>query len=68
MYGQPKPQGSGMPSQVIEVFDLEEKTSISYNSIREAARALNINNTVIVKYFSCNQKKPYKGKYTFKKI
>jgi len=29
-------------SQVIEVFDLEEKTKISYNSIREAVIALNI--------------------------
>ena len=29
-------------SQVIEVFDLEEKTQISYNSIREAAIALSI--------------------------
>jgi hypothetical protein len=34
----------------------------------EAARALNINLTVIVKYFANNQKKPYKGRYTFKKV
>jgi hypothetical protein len=66
--GQAKPAGSGMPSQKIEVFDLQEKTTTSYNSIKEAARALNINHTVIVKYFANNQQKPYKGQYTFKKV
>jgi len=34
----------------------------------EAAKALNIKHTTIVKYFTNNQKKPYKGRYTFKKI
>ena len=38
-------------SQVIEVFDLEEKTSISYNSIREAAKALNINTLLLLSIF-----------------
>ena len=54
--------------QKIEVFDLEEKTTITYNSIGEAAKALNCLHTVIVNYFTRNQKKPYKGRYTFKKI
>jgi hypothetical protein len=54
-------------SQVIEVFDLEEKTTTTYNSIGEAARALNIYQSVIVKYFARNQQKPYKGRYTFSK-
>jgi hypothetical protein len=58
----------GKPSQVIEVFDLQEKTTTSYNSKSAAARALNINQTVIVKYFANNQQKPYKGRYTFKKV
>jgi len=70
-------------SQEIEVFDLRsvfflftseqnkkpaEKTTTSYNSINETARALNIHKSVIDKYFSRNQTKPYKGKYTFNKI
>jgi len=55
-------------SQAIEVTDLQEKTMTSYNSINEAARVLNIPKSVIDKYFSRNQTKPYKDKYTFNKI
>jgi len=54
-------------SQAIEVTDIKNNTINSYDSIREAARALNIHYTSIVKYFSQNQKNPYKGQYTFKK-
>jgi excinuclease UvrABC nuclease subunit len=68
MFGKPKPIGSGVPSQKIEIIDLQEKTTTSYNSMREAARALNINKARIGNYFSRNQKKPYKGRYTFNKI
>jgi len=50
-YGK-KIEGSGSPAKVIEVFDLEEKTMSSYNSIHFAARALNISPSIIVKYFS----------------
>jgi hypothetical protein len=70
-YGQ-KVEGSGSPAKVIEVFDLEEKTRCAfsqqsfYYSIHEAARALNISHSIIVKYFARNQQKPYKGRYTFK--
>jgi group I intron endonuclease len=63
----PRPEGSGRPSQLIEVFDLEEKTSTSYNSISEAARVLDINQVRIFMYFARNQQKPYKGRYIFKK-
>ena len=42
MYAKSRPSGSVSPSQAIEVYDLQEKTTTSYNSIREAARALNI--------------------------
>jgi len=52
----------------IKVFDLQEKTTTSYNSISEAARALKINKAIIALYFSRNQQKPYKGIYTFKKL
>jgi len=48
--------------------DNKNNQIITYDSIHEAARALNINHTHIVKYFSRNQKKPYKGQYTFKKL
>jgi group I intron endonuclease len=65
-YGQ-KVEGSGKPSQVIEVTDIKNNTTTSYDSISEASKALKIHPTVISKYFSRNQNKPYKGKYTFKK-
>jgi group I intron endonuclease len=68
MHGQPKPEGAGSPCQQIEVFDLQEKTTTSYNSINAAARALNINQARISEYFYRNQQKPYKGRYTFKKV
>jgi len=66
-YGQ-KVEGSGKASQQIEVTDIKNDTTISYNSISEAAKALNIKHTRIVMYFSRNQTKPYKGQYTFKKL
>jgi len=55
-------------SQVIEVTDIKNNTTIYYDSINEAARALNIHHSRIVKYFANNQQKPYKGQYTFKKL
>jgi hypothetical protein len=53
------------PSQKIKVFDLQENTTTYYNSINEAARALNISHSIIVIYFARNQQKPYKERYTF---
>jgi hypothetical protein len=54
--------------QKIEIFDKKINQTTYYNSISEAATALNINRTIIVNYFARNQKKPYKDRYTFKKI
>jgi len=55
--------------QKIEVFDLKENTITYYNSFREAARALNFpNHKIISNYFLRNQNKPYKDRYTFKKL
>ena len=69
MYGKPKSLGAGMPSQSIEVTDVKNNTTTCYDSIREAARELNLPNpTIISNYIKNNQKKPYKGKYTFNKI
>jgi hypothetical protein len=43
-------------------------TTTPYNSIREAARALNISKSVIDMYFFRNQVKAYKGRFIFKKV
>jgi len=66
--GHKKVEGSGMPSKAIEVTDIKNNTTTTYDSISEAARALNINKSVINLYFIRNQQKPYKGIYTFKKV
>jgi len=54
--------------QKIEIWDKDTNQTTYYNSISEAATALNINRTIIVNYFVRNQKKPYKNRYTFKKV
>ena len=67
-YGK-KVEGSGKPSQVIEVSDIKNNTTTSYDSMGEAARALNFPNyKAISNYIAHNQQKPYKARYTFKKI
>jgi group I intron endonuclease len=65
MYGQPRHEGAGKPSQQISVTDSELNITTNYNSISEAACALNISHSIIVRYFARNQQKPYKGRYTF---
>ena len=67
MFEKPKPEGAGRPSQVIEVLDLLENITISYNSMREASRVLNISPGIITTYFKQNQQKPYKARYVFTK-
>jgi len=66
--GEPRVEGAGSPSQAIEVVDIKNNTTTNYDSISEAARALNINKSVINLYFIRNQQKSYKGIYTFKKV
>ena len=66
--GRARPEGSGRPSQQILVIDKKTNLTTTYESITAAARALNIHKSVIDKYFSRNQQKPYKGRYTFAKI
>lgn len=67
--GQPKVEGSGKPSQAIAVIDSELNITTLYNSFHEAARALNLPSyRIIANYIKNNQTKPYKGRYTFKKI
>jgi len=55
-YGK-KVEGAGKPSQAIEVTDITNDTTTSYDSIREAARALDIRSSSIDMYFKNNQKK-----------
>nr|YP_009722238.1 hypothetical protein [Morchella importuna]QGN66640.1 hypothetical protein [Morchella importuna] len=52
----------------IEVTDLELVTKTTYESIHEAARALNIAQSRISMYFNRDQKKPINGRYAFRKI
>ena len=69
MHGKEKPEGAGRVSQQIEVTDITNNTTISYDSICEAARALNLpSHKTITNYILRNQQKPYKGRYTFKKL
>jgi hypothetical protein len=60
--------GKNHPNSIkIEVLDLETNTKTIYNSIGAAAKALNIKQQTISKYFTKNQKKPYKKRYVFTK-
>jgi hypothetical protein len=68
MYGKPRPDGSGSPSQKIEVIDIKNNITTIYDSISAAALALNIKQPRISMYFSRNQNKPYKLQYIFKKL
>jgi hypothetical protein len=69
MYNKPRSEGAGSPSQPIEVTDITNNITTSSDSIHEAARALNLpNHQAISNYIRNNQKKPYKGIYTFKKL
>ena len=52
----------------IEVFDIKYNITTAYSSMSEAAKTLNIPKSAIVNYFSRNQVKPYKSRYTFNKI
>jgi 1,6-anhydro-N-acetylmuramate kinase len=68
MFGKCRAEGAGRPSQAIEVLDLNTNQTTTYESIREAARALSISQNSISQYFSKNQQKPCKRRYVFKKL
>lgn len=55
-------------SNKIEVIDLQLNTIANYNSIRAAARALDIGYSSITNFLKRNQKSPYKGRYMFKSV
>jgi len=50
----------------IEVFDKDTNQTTYYNSIREAAIALNCNHSSIMYNIKSTKQKPYKGRYVFK--
>ena len=61
MYGKPKSEGAGIPSQAIEVTNIKNNITTTYISMGEASRALNIPFTrraAISIYFIRNQQKP----------
>jgi group I intron endonuclease len=66
MFGKRKAEGSGSPaeSQKISVLDKTNNQTIYYDSISGAALALGISKSVIFKFFSNNQQKPYKGNFS----
>ncbi len=68
MFGKPRPEGSGSPSQQIEVIDIKNNITTKYDSISAAALALDIKQSRISMYFKRNQNKPYKLRYIFKKL
>jgi group I intron endonuclease len=68
MFGQARQEGSGKPSQAIEVTNVQTNTKTSYNSFSEAAKALNIQQSTISMFLKNNKKKPYKNSYIFTKI
>lgn len=56
IYGKVKPEGSGRPSQKIEVLDLLTNENLTYLSIGAASLALKIKESRISMYFSRNKK------------
>lgn len=65
LFGKPRAGGSGRPSQQISVIDNKTNKTTTYDSMREAARALNIECSIITNYLKNNQRKPYKKRYIF---
>jgi hypothetical protein len=65
-FNKARPSEAGRTSQQIEVLDNKTNKTTTYDSMREAARALNLPNFNIIRnYILHNQVKPYKGIYTF---
>ena len=67
MFGKPRPEGSGSPSQKIEVVDIKNNIKTRYESMSAAALALSIRTSTIANYFARNQKF-FKNQYVFKKV
>jgi group I intron endonuclease len=68
LYNKPRVEGSGRPSQRLEVLDNLTNQKTVYNSMVEAALALNIRVSSISTYFAENRTTPFRKRYLFKKI
>jgi len=68
MYGKPKPEGAGRLKQQIEVTDIKNNQTILYDSIREAARALNCDASAIRYHLKSKKSNSYKGQYVFRTL
>lgn len=64
--GQQRSEGAGTPSQQISVFDKNKNETTIYDSIREAARALDIPNSSIRRNLKTGSL--YKFRYIFNKV
>lgn len=63
MYNKPRVEGSGRPSQKLEVLDLLTNQKTVYDSMGAAALALNIRVSSISTYFADNRTTPFKKRY-----
>jgi len=67
MIGKNKGENSPLSQQIL-VIDTLTNESTGYPSMRVAGESLNIKYSVITNFITRNQKKPYKGRYIFKKV
>lgn len=62
--GRPRTEGSGKPSQKIEVYDLKNNITNTFDSMSAAALALNIGQSTISKYLARKAQKFFKNQGT----
>lgn len=62
--GRPRTEGSGKPSQKIEVYDLKNNITNTFDSMSAAALALNIGQSTISKYLARKDQKFFKNQGT----
>jgi group I intron endonuclease len=69
MFGKARIVGSGKPSQKLEVTNIDTNEKTCYDSISAAAIGLKVHNQNLSRYLLQDlPKKPYKKKYTIKKL
>ncbi len=66
--GRSRTEGSGKPSQKIEILDIKNNISTIYDSMSAAALDLKIGQSTISKYLARSDKKVYNNQYVFKKL
>lgn len=66
--GRPRTEGSGKPTQKIEVYDIKNNITKEFDSMSAAALALNIGQSTISKYLARKDQKFFKNQYAFKKL